>query len=376
MTHNSLLIITWDEDGDNTPTNQIPTIIAGASVIPGVYPEANLNANNPHTGSLGDPGIQTPTGTAMNQYNILATIEDIYGLAHIGGSVNRRSITDIFSKPIMAGPVVVPHEWSGAFGDSGNLFPLFSSKPMRYQQVFDAAQFSRWNPGGGFIYRLAFRGHGPGVPFVGAVAQLQVNLSTSSKAPDALSSNFAENVGPDNTQVFSGPFQAQVTYNGDPANFEVVINLSTPFFYDPGKGNLLLDIRNLQGGTEVPAADQELDGTSAVGDATSRVYNFGDASASSAGQTGGVDEKDSYGLITRFDAIFVKITSESRAANGHFIVNGQTAASTTVTIQASPDLIQPFTTIGTATSDTSGAFVFEDTGASSFTRRFYRATYP
>jgi phosphatidylinositol-3-phosphatase len=302
-THNSLLIVTWDEDGDDTPSNQIATIFAGAKVKPGNYPETNLNANNPHVGSPTDPGIQTPTGTAMNHYNVLSTIEDIYGLAHLGGSVNRGPVSDIFTTSIFGGPLVVPNEWSTAQGDAGNLFPFFSSKPMRYQQVFEAGQFSRLNPGGGLINRLAFRGHGPGIPFTGTIAQLQVNLSTTSRTPDGLSSIFAENVGADDTQVFSGALQTAVTSTGDPSNFEIVINFSTPFYYDPGKGNLLLDVRNLQGGTEVPPIDQEMDGTSVTGDSVSRVYNYGDAGAATAGQTGGVDEKDSYGLITRFDAV-------------------------------------------------------------------------
>src|SRR5262245_18307227 len=38
-THNSLLIVTWDEDGDNTGSNQIATIFAGAKVNPGNYTE-------------------------------------------------------------------------------------------------------------------------------------------------------------------------------------------------------------------------------------------------------------------------------------------------------------------------------------------------
>jgi phosphatidylinositol-3-phosphatase len=317
MTHNSLLIVTWDEDGDNTASNQIPTIFAGAKVKPGNYTEANLNANNPHVGSPTDPGIQTPTGTAMNHYNVLSTIEDIYGLAHIDGSLNRRPVSDIFAMPIIAGPLVVPNEWSSAFGDAGNLFPLFSPSPMRYQQIFDAAQFSRLNNGGGLINRVAFRGHGPGIPFTGSVPQLQVNLSTTSKTHDGLSSTFADNVGPDDTQVFSGPFQTAVTFTGDPTNFEVVINFTTPFFYDPNKGNLLLDIRNLQGAVEVPPNDQELDGTSTAGDSVSRVYNLGSATATTAGQTGGVDEKDSYGLITRFNAINV-VSRKVHGAAGTF----------------------------------------------------------
>jgi phosphatidylinositol-3-phosphatase len=96
IAHNSLLIVTWDEDGTNTATNQIPTIFAGANVRPGNYTETNLNLNNPYIGSPTDPGIVTPTGTAMNHYNVLSTIEDVYGLAHIGGSVNRPPVSDIF----------------------------------------------------------------------------------------------------------------------------------------------------------------------------------------------------------------------------------------------------------------------------------------
>ncbi|HWY40412.1 MAG TPA: alkaline phosphatase family protein [Chthoniobacterales bacterium] len=303
MTHNSLLIVTWDEDGDDTATNQIPTIFAGAKVKPGNYTETNLNANNPHVGSPTDPGIQTPTGTAMNHYNVLSTIEDAYGLTHIGGSLNRRPVSDIFNVSIFSGPLVVPNEWSTAQGDTGNLLPLFSAQPIRYQQVFDASQFSRLNPGGGLINRIRFRGHGPGVPFTATVPQLQVNLSTTSKTPDGLSSTFADNVGSDNTQVFSGPLQTAVTFTGGATNFEVVVNFTTPFFYNPAKGNLLLDIRNSQGAVEGPPNDQELDGTSASGDSISRVYSYGDVTAPTAGQTGGVDEKDTYGLITQFNAI-------------------------------------------------------------------------
>jgi len=303
MTHNSLLIVTWDEDGDDTATNQVATIIAGAKVKPGNYTETNLNANNPYIAVPNDPGIETPSGTAMNHWNVLSTIEDIYGLTHIGNSLNRRPVSDIFTTSILGGALVVPNQWSTAQGDAGNLLPLFSSQPIRYQQVFDASQFSRLNPGGGSINRIAFRGHGPGVPFTATISQLQVNLSTTTKTPDGLSSTFAENIGTDDTQVFSGPLPAAVTFTGGPTNFEVVVNFTTPFFYNPAKGNLLLDIRNSQGGVEVPANDQELDGTSASSDSVSRVYNYGDVSAATAGQTGLVDEKDTYGLIAQFNAI-------------------------------------------------------------------------
>src|ERR1041385_4669968 len=78
-THNSLLIVTFDEDGNNTASNQIATIFAGPMIQPGNYTETDLNINNPYVGFPNDPGTQTPTGTAMNHWNVLATLLDLYG---------------------------------------------------------------------------------------------------------------------------------------------------------------------------------------------------------------------------------------------------------------------------------------------------------
>lgn len=55
-THNSLLILTFDEDSSIMGANPIPTIMVGAGIVPGTYSEP------------------------VNHYNILATIQGIYGL--------------------------------------------------------------------------------------------------------------------------------------------------------------------------------------------------------------------------------------------------------------------------------------------------------
>jgi phosphatidylinositol-3-phosphatase len=70
-THNSLLIVTFDED-DFTPANQIPTIFFGPMVRPGQYSET------------------------INHYNVLRTIEDMYGLGYAGNSATVAPITDAF----------------------------------------------------------------------------------------------------------------------------------------------------------------------------------------------------------------------------------------------------------------------------------------
>jgi hypothetical protein len=70
MTHNSLLVLTFDED-DNTASNRIPTIFVGPMVKPGNY------------------------GETINHYNVLHTIEAAYGLPQLG--VSAAPVTDIWS---------------------------------------------------------------------------------------------------------------------------------------------------------------------------------------------------------------------------------------------------------------------------------------
>jgi hypothetical protein len=77
-----------------------------------------------------------------------------------------------------------------------------------------------------------------------------------------------------------------------------------------------------------------------------------------------------------FDPTLLTITSITHLANGHILIQGLTDPNLTVSIQASPDLVMPFTTIGTATANALGVFQFEDVNAGSFTARFYRAAYP
>ncbi len=72
MTHNSLLITTFDED-DFSLSNQIPTVFDGQMVQTGQYPET------------------------INHYNVLRTIEDMYGLSHAGAAATSASITDVWA---------------------------------------------------------------------------------------------------------------------------------------------------------------------------------------------------------------------------------------------------------------------------------------
>src|SRR5258705_11106301 len=82
------------------------------------------------------------------------------------------------------------------------------------------------------------------------VANIQFNLSTTPRNPDGLSGTYAANVGADDTVVFSGPLSISSQFSGPtngPRAFDIVVPLSTPFIYNPARGNLLGDIRKTSG---------------------------------------------------------------------------------------------------------------------------------
>ena len=70
-THNSLLILTFDED-DGSGNNHIATVFAGPMVKRGIYE------------------------TRITHYNVLRTIIDIYNLRPIGETINATPVTDIW----------------------------------------------------------------------------------------------------------------------------------------------------------------------------------------------------------------------------------------------------------------------------------------
>ncbi|MCA2254910.1 acid phosphatase [Mycobacterium intracellulare] len=71
VANDSLLILTFDED-DNGSHNQIPTVFYGAHVRPGNYSEQ------------------------INHYNVLSTVEQMYGLPKTGYAASAAPITDIW----------------------------------------------------------------------------------------------------------------------------------------------------------------------------------------------------------------------------------------------------------------------------------------
>jgi hypothetical protein len=98
--------------------------------------------------------------------------------------------------------VVVPNGLANVDGNSNNTFPFHNGgSSMRYQQVFDGAAFGS-SPI--TITGIAFRPDlGAGDAFTSTISNIQINLSTTSRSPDNLSTTFANNVGADDTVVRS-----------------------------------------------------------------------------------------------------------------------------------------------------------------------------
>jgi hypothetical protein len=69
-------------------------------------------------------------------------------------------------------------------------------------------------------------------------SNFSVALSTTAAAPASLSTDYAGNRGSDFSTVFAGAVTSTVRDNDIP----FVIPLATPFAYDPGRGNLLLEV--------------------------------------------------------------------------------------------------------------------------------------
>jgi hypothetical protein len=153
--------------------------------------------------------------------------------------------------PARAEFVVAPNAYENKPGGDNNGFPFnitpLNVSTMRYQQIYNANQFTALS-GPELVTQIAFRVSNDifGNAFSSTLPSIQINLSTSSKTPLTLSGTFANNVGADDKVVFNGALS--LSSKGDPNVFDVVIDLTTPFLYDPSKGSLLMDVHNFKGG--------------------------------------------------------------------------------------------------------------------------------
>ncbi|HEV3342297.1 MAG TPA: alkaline phosphatase family protein, partial [Pirellulales bacterium] len=120
--NNSLLIVTFDEN-DSSAGNHIATIFDGQMVKPGQYNEA------------------------INHFNVLRTVEDMYGLTPTGtGASAASSITDVFSAPALSATgTPVTSTLGGTF--TGQLATFIDTVDPNDNDPFDYSATIDWGDG-------------------------------------------------------------------------------------------------------------------------------------------------------------------------------------------------------------------------------------
>jgi len=144
--------------------------------------------------------------------------------------------------------LTVPGSWSTTAGTSEPL-PILTNSTLRDQELIGPEQF-----GSGtalLITKIAFRAFPGSGPVSGSATNLTVHLSTSPLFPNTdngrvqMSTTYANNIGTDNTLVYSGPaiLSSPGCAGPSPCAFDQVLTLTTPFLYNPTLGSLLVDLQ-------------------------------------------------------------------------------------------------------------------------------------
>ena len=130
----------------------------------------------------------------------------------------------------------------------GNASTGVLTTPSRDQEVVAATQFGQFTSPIviiGIGYRSAIDTGPVGFQY----STYQMTLSTTQASPNTKSgalpsTTYANNVGPDATVVYNAATSASSPGCSGPAPcpFDMVLHLTTPFTFDPTKGNLLIDI--------------------------------------------------------------------------------------------------------------------------------------
>lgn len=155
--------------------------------------------------------------------------------------------------------ITVPNAQTNSTGNIQGGGPP-TTTPGVTQMLFDASQF----PGPMLINKLSFRAVAGSGPVDIDYGNVNVYLSTSPRSPDAaspdrMSLTFADNQGPDFTLVYAG-LNVRLQSPGCPGPavcpFDLTNVLTTPFYYNPANGNLLLQV--------ISSGFRDVLGTSAV----------------------------------------------------------------------------------------------------------------
>jgi hypothetical protein len=151
------------------------------------------------------------------------------------------AVAGVWGLAALGQSIVVPNANAIVTGNGSAQLPS-STVSAELQTVFNPSQFPA-EPVyiTGFAWRAA-----PGLGPLNVTITARFYASTSPNTAATLSTTFANNTGPDHTQVLS---ISELTFSGAPCTapgpcpFFVPITFSTPFLYNPANGALLLDVQ-------------------------------------------------------------------------------------------------------------------------------------
>ena len=135
--------------------------------------------------------------------------------------------------------LTLPASHGAIEGATSTNVPFGRSTPTRVQYVYDAALFS----GPVTITEVAFRLDG-GATTSTKVVDVEMSMSTLPTPLIGLGTSFAQNRGADETVVLPQQLVTLPSHavGATPNGFLAPIALTTPFFYDPSSGGLVLEI--------------------------------------------------------------------------------------------------------------------------------------
>src|SRR6185503_7743633 len=179
----------------------------------------------------------------------------VLALALLGGSVPFATAAGTKAATITIGSQSESNGWPFAISDSGNA--LYAGE---YQQIYASEAFSEPI----LITQVAFASQST---VATAVAyNLTLSFGVTTRSPSMPGSDYSGPFSP----VFSGSVSAFFTENT--SDFDLVVPLAVPFLYDPGAGNLLLDIQIVSATGTSPVTFFRAEHPSSL---MGRVYNVG-----------------------------------------------------------------------------------------------------
>ena len=179
----------------------------------------------------------------------------------------------------IAQTVVLPTSAAALAGISSNGFPFGISSVLtglRVMCLYDSSHFTAapvpiTSPV--LITALEWRANDEPATTAwigGTFHDVTVRLGTAAVDYSAASMNWASNVGPDFTVVYSGPVAVAAGTGAGflvPGPYHITIPLSSPFLYDPNAGDLVVDTDHNPGnftGGSIPVMDVEISNASRV----------------------------------------------------------------------------------------------------------------